>query len=94
MEDFRTLCPETAYLVEALHSILFAENKCLDAFCNTYGEEKGNHLFEESGIAGAFDSLREKVHNEIGLSVELGLTGMLSRPSCLTHCKLSTDPST
>lgn len=82
MKQFSNLCPETARYVEALHSILVAEKKFYDALYFTYHEEelvKAN--MELYGIDKIFDELKEKAHSAIGHSVELGLTGFLSRPN-------------
>ena len=62
---------------------IITEQKFRDALYQTYGDDDLVEANLKSfGLDKVFDELQEKMQLAVGVSVELGLTGFLSRPNC------------
>ena len=72
--NFKTYS-ETAPFVEALRTILQAEDKTLEGFSQIYGNSDAT--YQESGLPEAFDNLKNLLKVWIGTTFELGITGCL-----------------
>ena len=78
--------PETSPFVEALQSILQAEDKVLDGFSAIYGEEipqdggktGGESMYSQTGLSSLFEELKSALKTQIGDIVELSLRGLLT----------------
>ena len=85
MEQKQTI-PETLPFVEALQSILQAEDKVLDGFSAIYGEKipqdggktGGEEIFSQTGLSSLFEELKSVLKTQIGDVVELSLRGLLT----------------
>ena len=79
----KVLFPETAPFVEALRLLCKVESTLLEGFVGIYGEEeegKKDTALSLSGIPDTLSSLKDKVKEWIGNSLELGMCGLLASP--------------
>lgn len=84
MQRNKDLFPETAPFVEALRLLCKAESTLLEGFVGIYGEEvledKKETSLSLSGIPDTLSSLKDKVKEWIGNTLELGMCGLLASP--------------
>ena len=79
-----TYRPETALLVEALRSLLQAEEGIFSGLTATYGEKPGEELWYKSPVHTLLESAKKEVKLLIGDSLELEFSGLLPTDNTIT----------